>query len=347
MCASIVGFVDLTLPEAGAALDAHMAASPRFRGIRHASGWDASEEVRNSHTNPTEGLLADGAFRAGFAELGRRGLTFDAWMYHAQIRELTALARAFPDQPIVLDHFGGPLGIGPYAGRREEIFAAWKDDVAELARCENVVAKLGGLVMPINGFGFHKRETPATSDELVAATREYYLHMIDRFGPDRCMFESNFPVDKQSCSYHVLYNSFKKIAAGCSAAGEGRAVPRHRGAGLSGGGLGEGLVPDSPTPVEPPEQRERDGRTDELRHDEGRRVRREDPGERIRDRPRNGHGRVREGRRGREPVAGRDVEPHHGGDRVRPHPERPEDGREQPERRDALREPLPTAGTRL
>ena len=216
MCASIVGFVDLTLPDAGAALDAHMAASPRFRGIRHASGWDASEEVRNSHTNPPRGLLADAAFRAGFAELGKRGLTFDAWMYHAQIRELTPLAQAFPDQPIVLDHFGGPLGIGPYAGRREEICAAWKDDVAELARCPNVVAKLGGLVMPINGFGFHKRETPATSDELVAATRDYYLHMIDCFGPDRCMFESNFPVDKQSCSYQVLYNSFKKIAAGCS-----------------------------------------------------------------------------------------------------------------------------------
>ena len=216
MCASIVGFVDLTLPDAGAALDAHLAASPRFRGIRHASGWDASEEVRNSHTDPPRGLLADAAFRAGFAELGKRGLTFDAWMYHAQIRELTPLAQAFPDQPIVLDHFGGPLGIGPYAGRREEIFAAWKDDVAELARCPNVVAKLGGLVMPINGFGFHKRETPATSDELVAATRDYYLHMIDCFGPDRCMFESNFPVDKQSCSYQVLYNSFKKIAAGCS-----------------------------------------------------------------------------------------------------------------------------------
>ncbi|MYE80966.1 MAG: amidohydrolase family protein [Gammaproteobacteria bacterium] len=218
MCASIVGFVDLTLPEAGGALDAHMAASPRFRGIRHASGWDPSDAVRNSHTNPTEGLLGDGAFRAGFAELGKRGLTFDAWMYHHQIGELTALARAFPDQPIVLDHFGGPLGIGPYAGRRAEIFAAWKDDVAEVARCENVVAKLGGLVMPINGFGFHKRDTPATSDEIVAVTRDYYLHMIDCFGPERCMFESNFPVDRQSCSYHVLYNSFKKIAAGCSAA---------------------------------------------------------------------------------------------------------------------------------
>ena len=216
MCASIVGFVDLTLPDAGMVLDAQMLASLRFRGIRHASGWDASDAVRNSHTNPTEGLLGDSAFRRGFAELGKRGLTFDAWMYHAQIPELTDLAQAFPEQPIVLDHFGGPLGIGPYAGHRAEIFAKWKDDVAELARCGNVVAKLGGLAMPINGFGFHKRDTPATSDELVAATRDYYLHMIDCFGPDRCMFESNFPVDKQSCSYHVLYNSFKKIAAGFS-----------------------------------------------------------------------------------------------------------------------------------
>ena len=218
MCAAIVGFVDLTLgAAAGEALDAHMAASARFRGIRHASGWDASDAVRNSHTNPTQGLLADKTFRAGFAELGKRGLTFDAWLYHPQISELVDLARAFPHQPIVLDHFGGPLGIGPYEGKRAEIFEQWKMDVAALAACSNVVAKLGGLVMPINGFGFHKRSLPATSDELVLATRDYYLHMIDCFGPHRCMFESNFPVDKQSASFHVLWNSFKKIAAGCSA----------------------------------------------------------------------------------------------------------------------------------
>ena len=218
MCAAIVGFVDLTLgAAAGDALDAHMAASGRFRGIRHASGWDASDAVRNSHTNPTRGLLADETFRAGFRELGKRGLTFDAWLYHTQLPELVDLARSFPHQPIILDHFGGPLGIGPYEGRRAEIFERWKTDVAALAECPNVVAKLGGLVMPINGFGFHKRDKPATSDELVAATRDYYLHMIDCFGPNRCMFESNFPVDKQSCSYPVLWNSFKKIAAGCSA----------------------------------------------------------------------------------------------------------------------------------
>lgn len=216
-CAAIVSYADLNLGAAvGDVLDAHMAASPRFRGIRHASGWDASETVRNSHTAPTQGMLADKTFREGFAELGKRNLTFDAWLYHPQIPELTDLADAFPYTTIVFDHFGGPLGIGPYERQREEIFAKWKDDVAVLSQRENVVAKLGGLVMPINGFGFHKRSAPATSDELVEATREYYFHMIEYFGAERCMLESNFPVDKASCSYAVLWNSFKKLTAGFS-----------------------------------------------------------------------------------------------------------------------------------
>jgi predicted TIM-barrel fold metal-dependent hydrolase len=219
VAAGIVSFADLTLGAAvGEVLDAHIAVSPRFRGIRHAAGWDASDAVRNSHTNPPQHLLGRADFRLGFAELGKRGLTFDAWLYHPQIGELTDLARAFPATTIVLDHFGGPLGIGPYEGRRAEIFARWRDDVRALAACPNVVAKLGGLVMPVNGFGFHKRDRPATSDELVAATRDYYEHAIDCFGPSRCMFESNFPVDKQSCSYAVLWNSFKKLASRFSAA---------------------------------------------------------------------------------------------------------------------------------
>jgi predicted TIM-barrel fold metal-dependent hydrolase len=218
-CAGIVSLADLTLGAAvGAVLDAHMAASPRFRGIRHAAGWDPSEEIRNSHTNPPQGLLGSSAFREGFAELGKRGLSFDAWLYHPQISELTDLARAFPDTTIIFDHFGGPLGIGPYAGKREEIFARWRDDVAELARCPNVVAKLGGLVMAINGFDFHKQARPATSDEIVAATGPYHRHAIECFGAERCMFESNFPVDKVSCSYPVLWNAFKKLAADASAA---------------------------------------------------------------------------------------------------------------------------------
>jgi len=217
-CAGIVSYADLTLGTAvGEVLDSHMALSGRFRGIRHAAGWDADERVRNSHTNPPPGLLRDPAFRAGFAELGRRGLSFDAWLYHPQIHELTDLARAFPEVTIVFDHFGGPLGIGPYEGLREEIFSHWQQDVAELARCPNVYAKLGGVVMPVNGFGFHRRELPPGSDEIVAATGRYYRHAIDSFGVERCMFESNFPVDKQSCSYHVLWNAFKKMVADASA----------------------------------------------------------------------------------------------------------------------------------
>ena len=213
-CLGIVSYADLNLGAAvGEVLDAHMAITPRFKGIRHAAGWDASPEVRNSHTDPFENMLRDETFRQGFTELDSRGLSFDAWLYHTQISQLTELARAFPDTTIIFDHFGGPLGIGPYAGRREEIFARWKVDVAELARCENVVAKLGGLVMPINGFGFHKNDRPATSDEIVAATGDFHRHAIDVFSPSRCMFESNFPVDKQSCSYAVLWNAFKKIAA--------------------------------------------------------------------------------------------------------------------------------------
>lgn len=223
-CAGIVGFADLTLGAAvGEVLDLHMARSGRFRGIRHAAGWDADDRVRNSHTHPPRGLLGRDDFRMGMRALGERELSFDAWLYHPQIPELTDLARALPEVTIIFDHFGGPLGIGPYEGRREEIFAQWREDVAELARCSNVYAKLGGLVMPINGFGFHKRDKPASSDEIVAATGDYYRHAIDCFGVERCMFESNFPVDKQSCSYHVLFNAFKKLVADASA-GEKQAL---------------------------------------------------------------------------------------------------------------------------
>jgi len=216
-CKGIVSLADLNLgAKVGDVLDAHMAVGRRFKGIRHAAGWDASNEVRKSHTNPTQGMLLDKTFRAGFRELGKRGLSFDAWLYHPQIPELTDLARAFPDTTIILDHFGGPLGIGPYEGKRAEVFAQWKRSIGELSKCQNVVAKLGGLAMPINGFGFHKRERPATSDELVAAGGDYYRHAIDCFGPQRCMFESNFPVDKASCSYRTLWNAFKKIAVRAS-----------------------------------------------------------------------------------------------------------------------------------
>ena len=126
----------------------------------------------------TEHLLLRKDFRQGFAELAPVGLTFDAWLLHPQIRELTDLARAFPDTIIIFDHFGGPLGIGPHKGKQAEIFLQWKRDVSELARCKNVVAKLGGLAMMINGWGWDTRDRPATSDEIVAAHEGYYLSLI-------------------------------------------------------------------------------------------------------------------------------------------------------------------------
>ncbi|MEM7078201.1 MAG: amidohydrolase family protein [Pseudomonadota bacterium] len=213
-CKGIVSYADLTLgADVGPVLDEHMRHSDRFRGIRHAAGWDADERVRNSHTQPPESLYRRDDFRAGFAQLAERRLSFDAWLYHPQIPELTDLARTFPEVTIIFDHFGGPLGIGPYEGQGDAIFARWCEDAAALAACPNVYPKLGGVVMPINGFGWHKRATPATSDEIVAATGRYHRKAIELFGPERCMFESNFPVDQQSCSYHVLWNAFKKIAA--------------------------------------------------------------------------------------------------------------------------------------
>ncbi len=218
VCAGIVGFADLTLgARVRPTLEAHMQLSPRFRGIRHALGWHASDSIRNSHTMPPQGLMADATFRAGFGELARFDLSFDAWFYHEQLPEFIDLARSHPQVTCILDHFGGPLGIGPCAGRREEIFAFWRNCISELAELPNVYAKLGGLVMPINGFNFHKRAQPANSTEIIAATRAYHLHTIECFGVERCMFESNFPVDKRSCSYHVLWNAFKRMTRDFSA----------------------------------------------------------------------------------------------------------------------------------
>lgn len=217
LCAGIVGMADCMLGSAvGEVLDAHRDASPRFRGIRHAAGRDESPAVRNSHTDPPRDLYRRPEFRQGFAELVPRGLSFEAWQYHHQLPLVTELARSFPDTTIILNHFSGPLGIGPWEGRREEILEAWRRDLTECARCPNVVAKLGGLLMPVNGFGFHKRERPPGSDEVVAATGDWYHHAIDCFGTDRCMFESNFPVDKASVSAGVLWNAFKKLVADAS-----------------------------------------------------------------------------------------------------------------------------------
>lgn len=218
-CRGIVSRADLMLGAAvGRVLDAHIAAGGgRFRGIRHAAGWDQSSEVNNSHTDPPPGLYGLAKFREGFAELGKRNLSFEAWQYHHQLPDVIALAKAFPDTRIVLNHVGGPLGIGPYAGRRDEIFASWARDIRALAKHANVFVKLGGLGMPICGFGFHKRDVLPGSAELAQAWQPYLETCIEAFGPERGMFESNFPVDKASCDYRTLWNAFKRVAEGATA----------------------------------------------------------------------------------------------------------------------------------
>ena len=200
VAAGIVGTAQLRLGGAvGAVLDAQIAAGGgRFRGIRLGAAWDADPAVPNHRTGPPQHMLLHDDFRAGFGQLARRRLTFEAWCYHPQIPDVTALARAFPDTTIILDHFGGPLGIGPYAGRRARVYDAWRPAISELATCPNVVAKLGGINMEMNGFGWHERPRPPSSQELMEATRRYYELTIEKFGADRCMFESNFPVDAAS-----------------------------------------------------------------------------------------------------------------------------------------------------
>ena len=211
----IVGHANLKLGTGVAeVLEAHLATSPRFRGIRHHACWDGHDDVPQSRIAPGPQIMADASFRAGFARLAEYNLSFEAWLYHPQIPELTELARAFPETTIILNHLGGPLGVGAYAGRHDEIFPAWQASITELATCTNVVAKVGGIQMALNGFGWHERPVAPSSDELLAANRRWYEHTIEQFGPDRCMFESNFPVDKQSCSYTVLWNQFKKLCSG-------------------------------------------------------------------------------------------------------------------------------------
>lgn len=221
IASGIVGLADLRL---GARVEhvllRQMAAGgDRFKGIRYVASWDDREPmVHDGHTNPSQHLYADDAvFHEGFAVLGKLGLSFDAWCYHHTLPDLIALARRFPAQPIVLDHCGGPLGLGWYASRRDEVFSAWRRDIRELARCPNVMVKLGGLGMRVNGFDFHARAVPPTSLQLADAWRPFVETCIDAFGVQRAMFESNFPVDKFSGSYAVYWNAFKRLAAGASA----------------------------------------------------------------------------------------------------------------------------------
>ena len=218
-CAGIVGHADLMLGDgAKPVLEALIAAgNGRFRGIRHSGAWDADPNVLGPPFHAPEGLYRNASFREGFALLRELDLSFDAWLLEPQLRDVIDLARAFPDQPIVLDHCGTPLGIGPYAGKLDENFERWRGAIRELAQCENVVVKLGGLAMPFCMMPDHGPTESVPSERLADMWRPYVETCIEAFGPQRAMFESNYPVDKWAGSYVTLWNALKRLASGASA----------------------------------------------------------------------------------------------------------------------------------
>ena len=218
LCAGIVGHADLRLG-AGvrAVLEAQIAVTGRFKGIRHSAAWDADAQVLGAPFHAPPGLLADAAFREGFAQLAPLGLSFDAWVLEPQLGDVLNLARAFPETTIVLDHCGTPLGMASYGGKLPERFEAWRGAIRELATCPNVQVKLGGLAMPFCGLPDHGPEAGLSSETLAAMWRPYIETCIESFGPNRAMFESNYPVDKWAGSYAVLWNAFKRLTQGASA----------------------------------------------------------------------------------------------------------------------------------
>lgn len=215
---AIVGHADLMAGDCAAEVLEKLleAGEGRLRSIRHSAAWDTSPDIGNSIFDPPPHMLQEVQFREGFARLRGLDLAFEAWLYHPQLPDLDDLAAAFPDTQIVLNHVGGPLGIGPYAGRRAETFEIWRGHIRDLARRGNISVKLGGLGMARCGFGFEAREQPPASPELAKAWAPYIESCIEAFGAERCMFESNYPADRESCSYAAIWNAFKLIAAGAS-----------------------------------------------------------------------------------------------------------------------------------
>jgi L-fuconolactonase len=215
-CKGIVGYCDLRGDRVRDVLEAHIqAGAGRFKGIRQSAGWDPAIVTQTSAPAPG-GLLADPRFRAGLTHIGALGLSYESSLYHPQLPELAELARTFPDQAILANHCGGLIRIGPHAVHPQATWDAWRNGLRELAACPNVVLKLGGMAMTIRGVSFHEGVLPPASGELAAAWKPIMEACIETFGPDRCMFESNFPVDKGMCSYPVIWNAFKRIAAGYS-----------------------------------------------------------------------------------------------------------------------------------
>ncbi len=218
VAAGIVGFADLTLGDrVEPVLEALVrAGGGRFRGVRHSAAWDADPVIGNGCPEPH--LLRREDFRAGLGVLTRMGLSFDLWCFHSQLHEAVELVRAFPETTFILGHCGGPLGYGPYAGRTQEVFAAWRPRMAELAACPNVVVKLGGMMMRLAAYDYGALAAPPGSEELARMWRPWIETCIELFGPERSLFESNFPVEKMGIGWVALWNAFKRIAAGASEA---------------------------------------------------------------------------------------------------------------------------------
>jgi len=217
VAAAIIGYADLKLGEqVTPVLEAMQAASPtRFRGVRHSVGWDPDPELVN---RDIQGALSSAQYRAGARVLAGMGLCLENSLYHPQLAELAAFARAVPDLTIILNHIGGLVRIGAYANRDDDVLPAWRRGIAAVAACPNVIMKLGGVGQRRFGFDWHARAQPIGSADLATALAPLMQYCIEQFGPDRCMFESNFPVDKVSYSYNVVYNAFKRLSAGYSAA---------------------------------------------------------------------------------------------------------------------------------
>lgn len=217
----IIGGGDLTLGAKNVRelMEAEIVASGgRLRGMRHGVAWSEHEAISKFASRPVKlHQVMDPVFRQGFAQLAPLGLSFESWQYHPQLPDAIDLAQSFPDTSIILNHVGGILGVGPYANRRQEVLQRWRDDINELAKCHNVTCKLGGLGMVNVGYDFHERNIPPSSGDLSEAWRPYIEHCIEAFGVDRCMFESNFPPDKQSGGYTELWNAFKHITSNASA----------------------------------------------------------------------------------------------------------------------------------
>jgi L-fuconolactonase len=216
--AGIVGLIDLTLAERvePVLIEMEAAGDGRFRGIRHGAGWDADPVIGNNHAAHGPGLYLQDDFRAGLDQLSAHGYSLDALVFHTQLADLVDLARARPEANIIANHTGMPLGYGPYAGKHEEVYARWQVSMKELAACPNVSVKLGGMMMRVASFDYHSAERPPTSEELAALWRPFIEPCIEWFGADRCMFESNFPVDKMGIGYAGLWNAFKRLAADAS-----------------------------------------------------------------------------------------------------------------------------------